>query len=153
MADKTDIELVVLLAEDRAGDVRLIQEAFRSVNKGVRLHIASDGKEAMAFLQREGEYATAPRPDLILLDLNMPRMSGHEVLAQIKREKTLRKIPTLILSTTEAESDVSLSYGLQANCHLRKPGHWDALLDLVTAVDAIWLSKVRLPPHTLPVVA
>jgi two-component system, chemotaxis family, response regulator Rcp1 len=144
----------VLLVDDSAGDVKLAQLIFREITGQVTLHAATDGAEAMTFLRREGEHRLAPRPDLILLDLNMPRMKGHEVLAQIKRDKTLRKIPTLVLSTSEAETDVSLSYALQANCHLRKPGHWDAFFDLVTAIDALWLSKVRLPPQgALPVEA
>jgi two-component system, chemotaxis family, response regulator Rcp1 len=135
----------VLLVEDSPGDVRLTQEAFRDSGKPVRLHLASDGVEAMAFLRGEGVYANAPRPDLILLDLNLPRMDGREVLAEIKRDQSLKTIPTIILTTSDDESDVMISYQLQANCYLRKPAHWDAFDNLVKSINAFWLTRAKLP--------
>src|SRR5476651_909644 len=132
--DGTTIE--VLLVEDSPGDVRLTQEAFRDSGKPVRLHLASDGVEAMAFLRGEGVYANAPRPDLILLDLNLPKMDGREVLALIKKDQSLKTIPTIILTTSDDESDVVISYQLQANCYLRKPTYWDAFDNLVKSINA-----------------
>ena len=116
----------VLLVEDSPGDVRLTQEAFREANEFVHLHVATDGVEAMAFLRREGVHAQAPRPDLILLDLNLPKMDGREVLAHIKDDPSLKTIPTVILTTSEAEADIVKSYQLQANCYLSKPVQLDA---------------------------
>jgi two-component system, chemotaxis family, response regulator Rcp1 len=138
----------VLLVEDSPGDVRLTREAFRDANKSIHLHVACDGMEAMAFLRREGAYAHSPRPDLILLDLNLPKMDGREVLAQIKAHESLKKIPTVILTTSEAESDIDQSYQLQVNCYLRKPAQWDAFAGLVKSIIDFWLTKVKLPRHS-----
>jgi chemotaxis family two-component system response regulator Rcp1 len=138
----------VLLVEDSPGDVRLTQEAFRDSGKPVRLHIASDGVEALAFLRGEGIHAGAPRPDLILLDLNLPKMDGREVLAEIKRDQNLKTIPTIILTTSDDEADVVISYQLQANCYLRKPAHWDAFDKLVRSINAFWLTRAKLPQQT-----
>lgn len=135
----------VLLVEDNPGDVRLTCEAFRSAGMEVPLHVASDGVEAMAFLRREGEFARAPRPDLVLLDLNLPKMDGREVLAQIKQDKNLRTIPTVILTTSEAGSDILRSYELQANCYLSKPQQLDDFEALVRCVNDFWLTKAKLP--------
>ena len=135
----------VLLVEDSPGDVRLTQEALREANRAVHLHVASDGVEAMAFLRREGSYAEVPRPDLILLDLNLPKMDGREVLAQIKSDESLKTIPTIILTTSEAEADILKSYQLQANCFLSKPVQLDAFENLVKSINAFWLTKVKLP--------
>jgi chemotaxis family two-component system response regulator Rcp1 len=135
----------VLLVEDSPGDVRLTQEAFRDANGSIRLHVASDGVEAMAFLKREGVYADMPRPDLILLDLNLPRLDGREVLALIKENASLRTIPTVILTTSEAEADIVTSYQLQANCYLSKPVQLDAFEALVESINDFWLTKVKLP--------
>src|ERR1700686_3220248 len=110
--------LQVLLVEDSPGDLRLTQEAFRDVNPFIELHIANDGVEAMDFLRHQGVRANAPRPDLILLDLNLPKMDGRQVLAHIKADDGLKTIPTVILTSSEAESDVVKSYQLQANCYL-----------------------------------
>jgi two-component system, chemotaxis family, response regulator Rcp1 len=139
------MNIEVLLVEDSPGDVRLTQEAFRDSGKPVRLHLAADGIEAMAFLRRQGVYADAPRPDLILLDLNLPRMDGREVLALIKKDQSLRIIPTIILTTSDDEADVQISYQLQANCYLRKPAHWDAFDNLVQSINAFWLNRAKLP--------
>ena len=135
----------VLLVEDSAGDVRLTEEAFRDANPAVRLHVASDGVEAMAFLTRQGPHAHAPRPDLILLDLNLPRMDGREVLSRIKADESLRTIPTIILTTSDAEADVAQSYRLQANCYLSKPVQLDAFEGLVKSINDFWLIKATLP--------
>ena len=135
----------VLLVEDSAGDVRLTQEAFRDANRSVRLHVATDGVEAMAFLRHQGAHAAAPRPDLILLDLNLPRMDGREVLAHIKRDESLKTIPTIILTTSEAEADIAKSYQLQANCYLSKPVQLDQFETLVKSINDFWLTKVKLP--------
>jgi two-component system, chemotaxis family, response regulator Rcp1 len=135
----------VLLVEDSPGDVRLTQEAFRDANSSIHLHVASDGVDAMAFLRREGPHRDAPRPDLILLDLNLPRMDGREVLASIKGDDALRTIPTVILTTSEAEVDISTSYQLRANCYLSKPVQLDAFELLVKSINDFWLTQVKLP--------
>src|ERR1700683_2390948 len=111
----------VLLVEDSPGDIVLTRESFREANRAIHLHVAADGVAAMAFLKQEVKYPHAPRPDFILLDLNLPKMDGREVLALIKGDDDLRSIPTIILTTSEAESDILKSYQLQANCYLNKP--------------------------------
>jgi CheY-like chemotaxis protein len=131
--------------EDSPGDVRLTQEAFRDANPSIRLHVATDGVEAMTFLRREGIHANAPRPDLILLDLNLPKMDGREVLAHIKADDTLKTIPTVILTTSDAEADIVKSYQLQANCYLSKPVQLDVFESLVGSINDFWLNKVKLP--------
>jgi len=135
----------VLLVEDSPGDVRLTKEAFRDANVGIRLHVAADGVEAMAFLKKEGAHAFAPRPDLILLDLNLPKMDGREVLTRIKADESLRTIPTVILTTSESEADIVKSYQLQANCYLSKPVQLDAFESLVKSINDFWLTKAKLP--------
>ncbi|MCE9573885.1 MAG: response regulator [Deltaproteobacteria bacterium] len=137
--------LQVLLVEDSPGDVRLTQEAFREANVGIHLHVAVDGVEAMAFLRREAPHDSAPRPDFILLDLNLPRMDGREVLASIKADPELRRIPTVILTTSEDEADIVKSYQLQANCYLTKPVEFDAFEGLVRSINDFWLTRVKLP--------
>jgi chemotaxis family two-component system response regulator Rcp1 len=135
----------VLLVEDSPGDVRLTREAFREVNQAVHLNVATDGVEAMAFLLHHGEHTDAPRPDLILLDLNLPKMHGCEVLARIKSDESLKTIPTVILSTSEAAADIQKSYELQANCYLSKPVLFDAFDSLVKNINDFWLTEVSLP--------
>ncbi len=135
----------VLLVEDSPGDVRLTREAFKDANKTIHLHVAVDGVEAMAFLRREGAHSHAPRPDLILLDLNLPKMDGREVLTLIKQDDDLKTIPTVILTTSEAEADIVKSYQLQANCYLNKPVQLDAFEALVKSINDFWLTKVKLP--------
>ena len=139
------MSIEILLVEDSPGDVRLTQEAFRDANSLIQLHIASDGVEAMAFLRREGLHMRAPRPDLVLLDLNLPKMDGREVLAQIKEDSGLKTIPTLILTTSDAEADILKSYQLQANCYLNKPVRFDAFESLVKSINDFWLTKAKLP--------
>jgi chemotaxis family two-component system response regulator Rcp1 len=141
--------LQVLLVEDSPGDVRLTQEAFRDSVLDIRLHVAIDGFEAMDFLSREGAHADAPRPDLILLDLNLPKMDGREVLARIKQDEGLKTIPTVILTTSEAEKDIVTSYQLQANCYLSKPVALDAFENLVKSISDFWFTKVKLPHRGL----
>jgi CheY-like chemotaxis protein len=136
----------VLLVEDSPGDVRLTREAFRDANGSVHLHVAEDGVEAMAFLRREGVFGDAPRPDFILLDLNLPKMDGREVLAHIKADESLRMIPTVILTTSEADADILKSYELNANAYLKKPVTLEAFESLVRSINDFWLTKVMLPP-------
>jgi chemotaxis family two-component system response regulator Rcp1 len=138
----------VLLVEDSPGDVRLTREAFREANEAIHLHVASDGVEAMAFLMRQDAYADAPRPDFILLDLNLPRMDGREVLSAIKGDDALKTIPTIILTTSDAEADVLRSYQLQANCYLTKPVHLDEFEAVVKSINDFWLTRAKLPTRS-----
>ena len=138
----------VLLVEDSPGDVRLTQEAFRDANRSIHLHVVSDGVEAMAFLRREGTYVHKPRPDIVLLDLNLPRMDGREVLAHIKEDDSLKTIPIVILTTSDSEADIVKCYQLQANCYLSKPVQLDAFESLVKSINDFWLTKVKLPQQT-----
>jgi len=135
----------VLLVEDSPGDVRLTQEAFRDVAGGVELHVAVDGAEAMAFLKREGVHSDAPRPDIILLDLNLPKMDGRQVLANIKKDAALKTIPTVILTTSEAAEDIEQGYQLQANCYLNKPVQLEVFESLVKTINDYWLTTAKLP--------
>jgi chemotaxis family two-component system response regulator Rcp1 len=137
----------VLLVEDNPGDVRLTREAFLEANPSVHLIVASDGVEAMAVLTKDREHVDAPRPDLILLDLNLPKMDGREVLAQIKQDDSLKMIPTIILTTSEAQADILKSYQLHANAYLSKPMQLDAFQSLVTSINDFWLTKAKLPLH------
>ena len=140
-----DGTIEVLLVEDSPGDVRLTREALREANTSINLHVAIDGTEAMAFLRREGSHAHAPRPDFILLDLNLPRMDGREVLAHIKADASLRTIPTVILTTSDEKADIAKSYQLQANCYLTKPVQLEEFETLVRSINDFWLTTVRLP--------
>ena len=137
--------LQVLLVEDSPGDVRLTREAFREANPSVHLHVASDGVEAMSFLRREAGHLDAPSPDLVLLDLNLPRMDGREVLVLIKGDPGLRTFPPVILTTSDSAADIANSYRLQANCYLSKPQQLDAFESLVRSVNDFWLTKAKLP--------
>jgi chemotaxis family two-component system response regulator Rcp1 len=137
----------VLLVEDSPGDVRLTQEAFREAKVRINLHVASDGAEAMAFLGREGKHVDAPRPDLVLLDLNLPKKDGREVLAEIKGNSSLQTIPVVILTTSESEADILKSYMLHANCYITKPVNLEGFLKVVKSIDNFWLSVVKFPPE------
>jgi chemotaxis family two-component system response regulator Rcp1 len=139
--------LEVLLVEDSPGDVRLTQEAFRDAGTRINLHVATDGVAAMTFLRRQGAHEQAPRPDFILLDLNLPKMDGREVLAHIKEDDGLKTIPTIILTTSEAEADILKSYQLQANCYLNKPVQLEAFETVVKTVNEFWLTMAKLPPR------
>ena len=135
----------LLLVEDNPGDVLLSRKTFRDTNKYVHTHVVSDGVEAMAFLRKEGPFTRAPRPDIILLDLNLPRMDGREVLAQIKADDSLKMIPTVVLTTSDAEADIIRSYQLQANCYLCKPVELAAFEKLAKSINDFWLTSVKLP--------
>ena len=135
----------VLLVEDDPGDVLLTQEAFEHNKVQNRLHIVADGEQAMAFLRREGQYADKPRPDLVLLDLNLPRKDGREVLEDIKADGELRSIPVVVLTTSEAEEDVLRSYNLHANAYVAKPVDFDQFIRVVRQIDDFFVSVVKLP--------
>ncbi len=139
----------VLLVEDSPGDIRLTQEALKDAKMHIHLDVTRDGEEAMAFLMREGEYANAPRPDLILLDLNLPKKDGREVLKEIKEDPTLKIIPVVVLTTSASEADILRSYSLHANCYITKPVSLDGFLTVVKSIDSFWMSVVKLPsrPH------
>ena len=137
----------VLLIEDNPGDVRLMQEVFRGADPAIELHVARDGLEAVAFLKREGSYAAAPRPDLIFLDLGLPKIDGREVLAGIKEDDSLKAIPTIILTASDAQEDIAKGYQLQANCYLSKPVQLEAFDSLMRGVVDFWLVKAKLPQH------
>jgi CheY-like chemotaxis protein len=134
----------ILLVEDNAGDVRLTMEAMREGRLRTNVSVVSDGEQALAFLKREGKYEDAPRPDLILLDLNLPRMDGRDVLQEIKRHEGLRSIPVIVLTTSSAPSDIAHCYDLHANCYITKPVDLDAFIDVVKSIEGFWLSVVRL---------
>ena len=137
----------ILLVEDNPGDVRLTQEALREGKVRNHLHVAADGVEALEFLRREGQHAHAPQPDLILLDLNLPKKGGREVLAEIKEDPELRRIPVVILTVSKAEEDVLKSYNLHANCYITKPVNLDQFLEVVKSIEDFWLTVVMLPPR------
>jgi CheY-like chemotaxis protein len=138
----------ILLVEDSLGDVRLTQEAFRETGDTLRLHVVADGVEAISFLRHEGGYAGAPRPDLILLDLNLSKMDGRQVLAEIKQDDDLKTIPTVILTISDSEEDIETVYRLRANCYLTKPVEFDRFEDLVKSISDFWLTQVSLPQQT-----
>ena len=138
-------EIEILLVEDNAGDVRLTEEALREGKVKNRLHVARDGVEAIEFLRRQGKYAGAPRPDLVLLDLNLPRKDGREVLAEIKGDSELKTLPVVVLTTSSAEADILKTYSLHANCYIQKPVDLDQFVQVVRSIDDFWLTIVRLP--------
>ena len=135
----------ILLVEDNPGDVDLAREALASNKVSNTLHVARDGEEAMAFLRREGAFATAVRPDLIILDLNLPKKDGREVLAEIKKDPGLKAIPTVVLTSSQAEEDIARSYQLHANCYITKPLDFNSFLSVVEQIKGFWLSIVELP--------
>ena len=142
------VEIIdVLLVEDDPGDVLLIREAFADNKVRNRLHVVSDGVEAIEFLRREGPYADAPQPDLVLLDLNLPRKDGREVLAEVKGDETLRHIPVVVLTTSKAEEDVLRSYKLHANAYVTKPVDFDRFIEVVRQIDEFFVTVVKLPPR------
>jgi len=137
----------ILLVEDNPGDVRLTIEALRDSKVQNQLNVVRDGVEALSFLRREGAFVNAVRPDLILLDLNLPRKDGREVLAEIKADARLRTIPVVILTTSRAEQDILRSYELQANCYITKPVDLDQFITVVKSIEDFWFSVVKLPPE------
>ena len=138
----------VLLVEDNPGDVRLTREALRDGKVHNNLSVAPDGVEALAFLRREGKYQDAPRPDVILLDLNLPKKDGREVLEEIKADPGLRNIPVVILTSSEAERDIAQAYALHANCYVTKPVDLDQFIHVVRSIEDFWFSIVKLPPDS-----
>ena len=135
----------ILLVEDNPGDARLTIEAMREAKMRNRMHVVEDGVEAMAFLRRQGRYGEAPRPDLILLDLNLPRKDGREVLAEVKADPALKRIPVVILTTSRAEEDVLRAYDLHANCYVTKPVDLAQFMKIVSQIDEFWVKVVTLP--------
>ncbi len=135
----------ILLVEDNPGDVRLTQEALREGKVKNNLHVARDGVEALAFLRREGIHKDAVRPDLVLLDLNLPRKDGREVLAEIKADPALKMLPVVVLTTSSAENDIVNTYSLHANCYITKPVDLEQFVKVVKSIDDFWLTVVRLP--------
>lgn len=135
----------ILLVEDNPGDVRLTEEAFKYGKLVNNLYVVSDGVRALQFLRNEGEYTTAPRPDLILLDLNLPRKDGREVLIEIKNDKKLRTIPVIVLTTSEDEADILKCYHSHANCYINKPIDFEKFISVIRTIEGFWLSIVRLP--------
>jgi CheY-like chemotaxis protein len=136
----------ILLAEDNPGDVRLTEKALDHGSIINNLHVVEDGVEAIAFLRQEGEYADEPRPDLVLLDLNMPKKDGREVLEDMESDPSLRLIPVVVLTSSEAEEDVVRSYELNANAYLTKPVDFDGFVDIVSRIEDFWFSVVKMPP-------
>ena len=143
MSESKPIE--ILLIEDNAGDARLAKEALRDAKVANNLNWVPDGVEAMAYLRREGQYGKAPRPDLILLDLNLPRKDGREVLSAIKADEKLKRIPVVILTTSQAEEDILKAYHLNANCYISKPVDLDQFIKVVRTIEDFWLTIVKLP--------
>jgi CheY-like chemotaxis protein len=136
----------ILLVEDNSGDARLAMEALKDAKVRNKLHWVKDGVQAMEFLRREGEYSDAPRPDVVLLDLNLPRKDGREVLAEIKSDEDLRRIPVIILTISADEEDILRSYDTHANCYITKPLHLDQFMQVVKSIEDFWLEIVKLPP-------
>jgi CheY-like chemotaxis protein len=139
----------VLLVEDNPGDVNLTREAMENSKIHIALHAVSDGVEAMAFLRQAGKYAEAPRPDLVLLDLNLPKKDGKEVLAEIKADPDLKRIPVVILTISKDEEDILKSYNLHANCYITKPIELNQFIKVVKTIEDFWLTIVKLPPNSL----
>lgn len=140
-------QIDILLVEDSPADILMTREALAFHNVRHPLHVVTDGVVAMQYLRREGQYHGAPRPNLIILDLNLPRKSGREVLMEVKADADLRTIPVVILTTSAAEEDVEKSYGLNANCYITKPVDFTAYTDVIRTIDEFWLHIVTLPPN------
>ena len=143
----TGTPIEILMVEDNPGDVRLTIEALKETKVRNNLNVVRDGAEALAFLRRQGRYAQAPRPDLILLDLNVPRIDGRQVLAEIKADADLRRIPVVVLTASQAEEDILKTYDLHANCYVTKPVDLDQFIKVVQSIETFWLTIVRLPPE------
>lgn len=137
----------ILLVEDNPGDVRLTIEALKEGKVANKINVAMDGLEAMAFLQRKGKYENAPTPDLILLDLNLPKKNGREVLAEIKMDSKLKHIPVVVLTTSQAEKDIIMTYNMHANCYITKPVDFDQFINVVKSIENFWFTVVKLPPR------
>jgi CheY-like chemotaxis protein len=147
MTEPNGRPIEILLVEDNPGDVRLTQEALKEGKVRNNIYVTYDGLDALAFLHREGEHANAVQPDLILLDLNLPRMDGREFLAEIKDDPDLKRIPVVVLTTSKDEEDILSTYNLHANCFITKPVDLDQFLCVVKAIENFWMSIVKLPPN------
>jgi chemotaxis family two-component system response regulator Rcp1 len=145
LRSRTGRIIEILLVEDNPGDVRLTREALREGKVLNNLNVATDGQEAIEFLRKEGEYGDVPRPDLILLDLNLPKKDGREILAEIKADESLKRIPIVVLTTSQAEKDVIQSYNLGVNCYVTKPVDLDQFIYVVKSIEDFWLTVVTLP--------
>jgi CheY-like chemotaxis protein len=145
ISERPGIAIEILLVEDSPGDVRLTQEALRDAKIQNNLQVVTDGEEAIAFLRRTGSYTEVPRPDLILLDLNLPKKDGREILAEIKADASLKTIPVVILTTSESEADILQSYQLHANCYITKPADLEGFMKIVRSIEGFWLSIVKFP--------
>lgn len=137
----------VLLVEDNPGDAELIRIAFEESNTSINLNVVEDGVEAMAFLRKQEKYAKAPHPDILLLDLNLPKKDGREVLAEMKVDATLRRIPVVVLTTSQAEEDILKAYNLAANCYITKPVDFDQFVRIIQSIENFWFAIVKLPPE------
>ena len=149
-AGATGKPIEVLLVEDNPGDVELTLEAFNDAKIINHLRVVEDGEEAMAYLRREGRYTDASAPDLVLLDLNLPKKDGREVLQEIKNDENLKRIPVVVLTTSTAEQDILRTYNLHANCYINKPVNFDEFLTIVRAIENFWLTIVKLPQNGEP---
>ena len=145
-AAQTGRSINILLVEDNPGDVRLAQEGMKESKMLNKMHVVKDGVEAMAFLRHEGPYSDAPQPDLILLDLNLPKKDGRVVLTEIKSDEDLKRIPVVILTTSRSEEDILKTYDHHANCYITKPIDFDQFMNVVNSIDTFWLNIVMLPP-------
>jgi CheY-like chemotaxis protein len=137
----------ILMVDDSPEDVELTMEALKAGKVRNNLYVAKDGVEAMAFLRREGKYAETPRPDIILLDLNLPRKNGREVLAEVKSDEDLRRIPVVVLTASKSDEDILAAYDLHVNCYITKPVNFDQFVKVVNSIDEFWFSIVKLPPE------
>jgi two-component system, chemotaxis family, response regulator Rcp1 len=146
-ASPTGEAIHILLVEDNEGDARLAKEAMRDSKIRNDMHHVVDGEEAMAFLRKEGKYTDAPRPDLILLDLNLPKKDGRQVLLEIKSDENLKRIPVVILTVSSAEEDILKTYNLHANCYITKPIDLEQFMKIVRSIEDFWLTIVKLPPN------
>ena len=148
MSDRTCKKRIeILLVEDNPGDIQLTRIALEDNKMSVNLSVVEDGVEALEFLRKKGKYADAPHPDLVLLDLNLPRKDGREVLAEMKADKILKRIPVVILTTSQAEEDVLKAYNLCANCYITKPVDFDQFVKIVRSIESFWFTIVKLPPE------
>ncbi|MGZ7095138.1 MAG: response regulator [Methanobacterium sp.] len=144
-------QVEILLVEDNEGDVGLIEEVFEEAKIRNNLHVTEDGEEAMLFLHKEGEFSDAPRPDMILLDLNLPKKDGREVLKEIKMDDDLKRIPVVVLTTSKAEKDILKSYDLHANSYITKPVDFDQFIRVIKSIEDFWLDVVKLPSKSEPI--
>jgi CheY-like chemotaxis protein len=148
MSDHKSLKPIeILMADDNQGDVRLALEALKGAKVKNNIHVVTDGIEAMAFLRKEGKYADVPRPDIFLLDLNMPKKDGREVLEELKSDPDLKMIPVVILTVSQAEEDILRSYNLYANCYITKPVDLDRFITIVKSIEDFWFTIVKLPPN------